>query len=161
MKISIIPADTVVYKDGVAYDGIAMSSVPTNIHALQFDTSTYTGHIEFKRVPNEDVPSDEILTELPSWANSCLAAWDTADYLKKNPVPPTPEAMLKICKNEASQMLSVTDWVENPSVSAVTSTPRLLNLDQFMAYRQALRALAVNPVIYPQWPVKPTAQWSS
>lgn len=72
MKVTIITADNAVYKDGVSYSGLDLSScgIPENVWALQWqDTS---GWIEDKSalVQNQDI------TELPAWANACIAKWD-------------------------------------------------------------------------------------
>jgi hypothetical protein len=62
MKLTIIPDDKAVYKDKVSFEGVDLSAVPSDVHALQFDDTTNTGHIEFKDGPNQDI------TELPEWA---------------------------------------------------------------------------------------------
>ena len=76
MKLTIILSDGAVYKDGVSYSGLNLSSVPTNIHALQWKNTT--GWIEF--VDNDDgtKPQNEPITVLPDWANDCLTKWDEA-----------------------------------------------------------------------------------
>jgi len=57
-KISIIKPDTTVTVDGLGYDSLDVSSVASNIHAIQFDTSTNTGHIEYNDgAANEDIVS--------------------------------------------------------------------------------------------------------
>jgi hypothetical protein len=72
MKLTIITADNAVYKDGVSYAGLDLSScgIPSNVWALQWqDTS---GWIEDKSalVQNQDI------TELPTWATACITKWD-------------------------------------------------------------------------------------
>lgn len=63
-------------------------------------------------------------------------------------------------KAQSAQLLSDTDWCELPSVSSETSSPRLTNLSEFLDYRAALRAIAVNPPNNDvSWPTKPQAQW--
>jgi hypothetical protein len=66
-------------------------------------------------------------------------------------------------KAQAGQLLQATDWTEIPSVTNPANNPHLTNGSDFVAYRNALRAIAVNPPITPvtNWPVKPTEQWSS
>ena len=57
-KISIIKPDTTVTVDGLGYDSLDVSSVASNIHAIQFDMSTNTGHIEYNDgTANEDIVS--------------------------------------------------------------------------------------------------------
>jgi len=72
MKLTIIVSDTAVYKDSVSFDPVDVSAVPSNVHALQFDTTTGTGHIEFKDAPNQKI------TELPDWAVIASNNYDTA-----------------------------------------------------------------------------------
>ena len=69
----------------------------------------------------------------------------------------------KINKDQASQLLSSTDWTTIPDVAnSVVSNPYLMNQAEFVAWRNQIRAIAVNtPVIVSSWPVKPTEQWSS
>lgn len=64
-------------------------------------------------------------------------------------------------KTKAMQLLKDTDWVEVPSVSDITKTPHLTNFSEFMDYRMALRAIAVNPpVTVETWPTLPEEVWS-
>jgi hypothetical protein len=72
MKLTIIPDDKAVYKDKASWQGVDLSTVPINVHALQFDNATNTGHIEFKDGPNQDI------TELPDWAVTAATNYDTA-----------------------------------------------------------------------------------
>jgi hypothetical protein len=74
MKLTIITADNAVYKDGVSYLDLDLSScgIPENVWALQWqDTS---GWIEDKSALVDNTP----ITELPDWANACLTKWDEA-----------------------------------------------------------------------------------
>lgn len=74
MKLTIISSDNAVYKDGLSYSSLNLSSanIPADVHALQWDTNK--GHIEFIN----NVKPNEIITELPSWANDALTAWQQA-----------------------------------------------------------------------------------
>jgi hypothetical protein len=72
MKLTIIKDDGAVYKDNVSYANLSLSAIPNDVHALQWNDSV--GHIEF--VGN--VKANEAITELPSWANDALTAWQTA-----------------------------------------------------------------------------------
>jgi hypothetical protein len=63
-------------------------------------------------------------------------------------------------KKNAEQLLQATDWVELPSVSNPANTPHLENVNEFLAYRTAVRAIAVNPPTEPaEFPVKPNEVW--
>ena len=72
------------------------------------------------------------------------------------------QAPLDACKKQATQLLYETDWTTISDVADPTkSQPYLLNPQDFVTYRSALRKLAVYPEAAPVWPTKPTEQWSS
>lgn len=153
MRLTIIPSDGAVYENGVCYSNLTWEGTPANVHALQwFDTS---GWIEFNDgSPNEDIDV------LPLWAGNAELAWDAA----ANPPPPPPPEPPTPEQNKATAMglLSATDWVELPSVSDPTSNPHLLNKADFIAYRDQVRAIAVNPPAGEvTWPTLPTEHWSN
>lgn len=73
------------------------------------------------------------------------------------PGPPTESQN----KNKAVQLLTKTDWVNQPDVIDPNVNPHLLNHADFITYRAALRAIAVNPQPGDLvWPTKPQEQWS-
>jgi hypothetical protein len=66
------------------------------------------------------------------------------------------------CTQQASRLLYETDWTTIADVADPTkSNPYLANSQDYIAYRNALRQLAVYPVANPVWPTKPTSVWSS
>jgi len=72
MKLTIITADNAVYKDGVAYLNLDLSTcgIPSNVSALQWqDTS---GWVEDKSA----LVDNSTITELPAWATACMVKWD-------------------------------------------------------------------------------------
>ena len=87
------------------------------------------------------------ITELPKWANECIAIYEAA-----LPTPSTPPTPTEQCYNTACTLLSETDWTQIPNSG-------LLNVDEFSTYRQAVRVLALNPVESPVFPIKPTEKW--
>ena len=72
MKLTIIKDDGAVYKDNVSFANLSLSTIPNDVHALQWNDDV--GHIEFVN----NVKANEVITELPSWANDALIAWQTA-----------------------------------------------------------------------------------
>jgi len=72
MKLTIIKDDGAVYKDNVSYANLSLPTIPSDVHALQWNNDK--GHIEFV----DNVKPNEEITELPSWANDALTAWQTA-----------------------------------------------------------------------------------
>ena len=91
MKITIIPSDQAVYKDGVSYSGLTLNTVPAEVHALQW--SNNKGHIEFV----DNAKANEEILELPSWANDALNLWQISydeeqkklEKILNNPQPTT------------------------------------------------------------------------
>lgn len=76
------------------------------------------------------------------------------------PAPVPDSQKLEECKSYASRLLYETDWTTIPDVIDPANNPYLMNQTDFIAYRNQVRQLAVNPVIDPVFPDKPTAQWS-
>ena len=149
MLLTIIPSDGAVYEDGLCYAPLTWDGTPSNVHALQWQTSS--GWIEF----NDGTPNEDI-TVLPQWADNAMAAWTIAN----TPVPPTPPTAEEN-KATASGLLQATDWttiadVGNPQMS----NPYLANQADFIAYRNAIRNIAVYPTAGDLvWPVVPTEDW--
>jgi hypothetical protein len=80
MKLTIIPSDGSVYKNNVCYSDFDLSFIPFNVHALQWEEAF--GEIEFKRtIENQQIikPQNELITELPTWAQECVVLWDLTD----------------------------------------------------------------------------------
>ena len=71
------------------------------------------------------------------------------------------EQPLQDCKTQASNLLFATDWTTIPDVANPANNPYLTNQAEFIAYRNTLRGLAVNPVADPVFPTAPSAQWST
>lgn len=59
------------------------------------------------------------------------------------------------CKAEAKRRIAEYDWVIDTE-----TTPDLLNRNDFIAYRSAVRQLILNPVENPVWPVVPQEEWA-
>lgn len=74
--------------------------------------------------------------------------------IHSDPLPISDENAKENCKNLATELLKETDWTQLADASDLIS-----NKLEFDSYRSALRILAVNPVVSPQFPVKPTAIW--
>ena len=153
MKLTIIPADGSVGEDGVFYLGLNLSScsIPADVHALQWQDTA--GWIEYDTpIPNEPI------TELPAWANCCMAKWTEAN----TPVPPSPPTAEEN-KTTAVNKLKATDWTTIPDVGDPTkSNPYLSNVQDFVVYRNAVRQYAINPVAGDiNWPTLPQEVWTT
>jgi hypothetical protein len=74
---------------------------------------------------------------------------------------PTQDSIAKQnCKQQASTLLYETDWTTIPDVANPANSPYLANQADFIAYRNTVRQLAVNPVVNPVFPTKPTEVWA-
>jgi hypothetical protein len=71
------------------------------------------------------------------------------------------EADKMSCKQQAQEILYKTDWTTIPDIALPENNPRLLNQQEFIAYRNTIRGYAITPVADPVWPTQPTEQWSS
>jgi hypothetical protein len=155
MQLTIIPVDGNVKKDEVGYIDLNLSSceIPANVRALQWQETK--GWLEFWDKQNEDI------TELPSWVNCCLTAWDVAN----NPPPPPPPEPPTAEENKqtAIYLLQQTDWTQIPSVSdPALSNPYLANKNAFDIYRNSVRQYALNPVAGDiNWPIAPQEVWTA
>ena len=153
MKLTIIPADGAVGEDGVFYNNLDLSScaIPADVHALQWDGAA--GWIEY----NSPLVENQPITELPAWANCCMTKWTEAN----TPVPQPPTAEQN--KQRAVYKLQATDWTTIPDVGDPTkSNPYLSNVQDFVAYRNAVRQYAINPVSGTiTWPALPQEVWTT
>ena len=61
----------------------------------------------------------------------------------------------------ASQLLYATDWTTIPDVINPANNPYLTNQAEFLAYRNTVRKIAVNPTWDAVFPTQPTATWSA
>lgn len=106
-----------------------------------------------------------------SWGSKNLADYNAIEWFSTDLTQPTEEeikaeiarlnayAPLADCKKQAKKLLADTDWSEIPSVANPANTPHLVNQADFIAYRNAVRLLMVNPVVNPSFPPVPVAQW--
>ena len=143
MRLTIVTETSTVGIDGKFYDNLDLTTcgIPNNIWALQWYGSS--GELEFTTpIPNE------VITELPSWADSCVRVWD----VKNTPVPPTEEEIIAMNKGKAENLLLESDWTVLPDVP-------LQNKLEWETYRSGLRQIAINPTLNPVWPVKPQSVW--
>ena len=65
-------------------------------------------------------------------------------------------------KATAQGILSSTDWTTIADVASPTNSPYLTNQAAFIAYRNTIRGIAVNPTAGNlTWPTQPTDTWST
>jgi hypothetical protein len=158
MKITIINQDKAVYKNNKSFNNLSLLTVPSNIHALQWNETQ--GHIEF----NDNTPN-EIITELPLWANDCIAEWETANTNELNmleelnqPIVPDPivytdQEKLAFVRLQRDKRLLDCDWTQ------LSDTPASINKEAWATYRQLLRDLPNQSDLnldMPNWPLPPS-----
>ena len=89
MRLTIIPSDGAVYKDGISYSRLDLNFIPQDVHALQWYETE--GEIEFSGKPKL---ANEIITSLPDWVNTALTKWDEAKAAE--------EVAREVAKNQPS-----------------------------------------------------------
>ena len=119
MRLTIIPADGAVGKDGKFYNGLDLTSrgIPSDVHALQWQDTA--GWIEF----NSPLVENQHITELPAWTNCCMTKWTEAN----TPVPPQPPSAQQN-KTKAIRLLQDTDWTTIPDVGDPTKSNPYLRI---------------------------------
>ena len=103
MKLTIIPVDGAVYKDGYSYSGLDLSTAPSNVHALQWKDTK--GWIEFTDNDDGTKPQNETITELPSWANACVTKWDEAKAAEEAAIEAAKQAAANQPQTQGTQSL--------------------------------------------------------
>ena len=123
---------------------------------------SYAGSTNCFYTAGSDAPSDavEITDEryqelLAGMAEGKTIVPDSAGY---------PEFYVQTAeqnKATASALLTATDWTTIPDVANPINNPYLTNQDEFIAYRNEIRKIAVNPIAGDLvWAVAPAEAWS-
>jgi hypothetical protein len=134
------------------------------------DELYYVGAVEADESPLENgvylIPAGAVDVLPPVVEEGFLAKWngtsfDFEEIAEPTPVVPTPPTAEE---NKATAKLHLldTDWVELPSVTDTTEAIYLTNKPDFISYRSAIRAIAINPTAGDLvWPVLPESEWSN
>ena len=127
----------------------------TNVDFVQPDIPNGYLYPAFQSV-SWNLTSDLDIDRTEFWAN------ETGQYtLEQAQQLANSNASESYNSQKAKALLAETDWSEIPSVSASTSTPRLVNVQDYITYRVALRQIAINPTAgYVQFPSKPASIWA-
>lgn len=148
MRLTIIPSDQFAAIDGVGYNGVDMSSVAVNVHAVQW--SDDAGWIEFVVDPDGTKQANEVIDSIAQF-QPVIDSWNAIDYAHKHPDPVEPTADQN--KRIAEQKLSSTDWSQLPDVN-------IANRDEYASYRAAIRGYVLTPVAgFIDWPAEPHPVW--
>lgn len=113
------------------------------------------------------VVADEVYAESQGWVlltNGAGIGWSYIDGVFYPPIipQPTPEEIQAQNKQQATALLSQTDWTATVDISnSQYSNPYLVNQNEFLAYRSTVRAIAVNPPTTPAiFPAVPVEVWA-
>ena len=116
---------------------------------------------ENNRIAEVAVQSFEVANPLywVACADDVTTEWTYVDGVFAPPVVPVPTAADN--KATAQGLLSSTDWTTIADVgNPQTANPYLANQSEFIAYRNAVRNIAVYPVEGNlTWPTVPTENW--
>jgi hypothetical protein len=150
MKLSIIPIDGTVVKDGIPFIKLKFETcnIPSNINALQWNG--HEGWIE----DISPLVQNQKITELPDWANQCLVLWEEQfmspevieELAMQDDAPLTNEQKLQLIRAERNNRLFASDWTQLQDSN--------VNKELWATYRQELRDLPenindINMIIYP------------
>jgi len=152
MKLTIIRDMGLVHVNGRGHDELDLSSVPAEVHAVQWDGTS--GEIEYV---SNNVPNDSI-TSLPSWAqaiaNERKAVIDAEIEAEEKAEADriayenSTEGKAEAARRERDRLLSDVDWAAGTDVNMS---------EEMAAYRQALRDVP-QQAGFPEninWPTKP------
>ena len=139
-RISIIADDKTVVKDGAGIGGLTLSSIPADVWAVQWDSTTSKGHVE-----KRDLSITEI-TELGVY-QACIDEYDTA--LAAIPTADTATTF----RGERNARLEASDWTQIAD-NQLSDTKKA----EWAAYRQALRDLPASTTDYAnvKFPTEPS-----
>ena len=140
MRLSIIADDKMVIIDGVAYSGLDLSFLDSDIWAVQWDTDK--GHVE-----KRDYSVTEITDITPY--NAAKTKWVEADQAAKATTPTTETDV----RDERDNLLNTSDWTVLPDSPLSDS-----KIAEWKTYRQALRDLPANTTDWanPTYPTRPS-----
>jgi len=104
---------------------------------------------------------DDGTPSLSIWNTEKLGAKPTATQLTAAAEQAQSNKLAISHKQMAQAKLAETDWTQHADVNDTSKTPHLLNKIEFNTYRLALRAIVVSPSAIVEFPIPPSAQWSS
>ena len=132
MKLAIIPVDKTIILDGevVVCDNVDLSWIASDVHAVQWDSTTNKGQVEY----NDLSKFPTYLTEIGDWqqavtdhANEKTAAAAALEAARNH---------LTEVKDHRNWLLAVSDWTRLDDVTLAADKKTA-----WQTYRQALRDL--------------------
>lgn len=148
MKLSIVAADKTVVKDSVIVPDIDMSSwLPTDVWAVQWDSETSTGEVEYNDgKPNTTITEIGIYQQAVTDFDAALP--NSPDVVANNNITNA----LGQLRFDRDLKLSNSDWTQLTD-SPLTDAKKT----EWATYRQKLRDLPATESDYdnPTWPTEP------
>lgn len=156
MKLTIIPSEKAIIKDGVGYDSIEqdLSWIPANVYAVQWDGSK--GEIEYTDKDNEAITELGIYAQASTDFDNEKIRIEEAAKAAEDALPY--EALFREVRNSQLKDCDWTVTVDSPLTNAKQT--------EWKTYRQALRDLPSNKTgtwrelysdrSHSDWPTQPT-----
>ena len=139
------------------------------IKAAQPNTSfpvNYAPSAPYAPVLNSPQPSYNAMTQYcreiaPALiGDNWMQQWEVVD-LDPEQIAYNEQQAKNANKQQATTLLQQTDWTTIPDVSnPEVSDPYLVNTNEFVAYRNEIRKIAVNPPVTVTFPKMPDEVWS-
>lgn len=149
---TIIKNDNSVYINGIPKT-VDCSNLPSDFHALQWNTITNSGWVELKN--DDGIVINQSIDDIAPYQ------WYFDQWEKPIPPPPPEPRTAQQNVDYAKSLLAETDWVNQPDVYDTSINPHLTNRDAFINYRYIIRGYIITPQPGDlNWPDKPVAIWS-
>jgi hypothetical protein len=119
--------------------------------------------VHSQNTPTYDPATERVDTSAqPELTNGVWTLVKTVVSLTPEQVEAREQRLKQDNKKKASELLYLSDWTTIPDVSnPAVSNPYLTNPTDFVAYRNTLRAIAVNPPTVVTFPAEPDAIWAT
>lgn len=138
-----------------------------NLQWCNVEQTLFSCIVKYKEF-DEEMPAGINATDPYAHIQEIWAKGNAGDYgpiaeFVPEPIPPVVPPTAEQNKNKAIRLLNESDWTATSTIAdPQVSNPYLTNQAEFLAYRSALREIAVNPQDgFLTWPTKPNEVWSS
>ena len=151
MKLTIIVPDKAIGIGDTIITGIttSMSWIPSNVHAVHWDDSTSTGHVEYNDgTLNTTMSEIGIYSQAETTFNNQYKLWEEEMQAIEDA-----KDWSAILRERRNAKLTICDWTRMDDNGLSTSKKT-----EWATYRQALRDLPANTSDpkNPTWPTKPS-----
>ena len=126
MRLTVVPSDKIIIKDGKEYNVSDLSYIDSNIHAIQWYDDK--GEIEYV-----DGTSNLAITDITPY-NQCVTDWEAEKTKEAEANVYTAEQWEKWFRDIRNELLTDSDWTQL-SDNQLTDSKKT----EWQTYRQALR----------------------